>query len=273
MHITCRLDDADGRALYAATRSSLEIRYSEDLRAWLAREAHTLLPHEAVHVSVGKPRGEAWKLEYAVSNNLPGGYLDALQATPGVLRSPVLARWMATGQPQLFGPGHPNPYAATPWFEVFSSHQLNSLLMFGMRDLRGSHAASVALYGLRRLGAREALLVQLLMPHIQRALSGLYVEHRRRTAVASGASGTTALSPRETEILALMARGISNGEISQRLRRSTSTVKNQVHSVLHKLSVKTRSEAVFKAVRLRLLAPEHHEWAHSAFGVDSRFRE
>lgn len=270
----CRLDDADREALCAAVLSSLEIHSSGELRAWLACEAHALLPHQAFHVSVGKLRGEAWKLGYVVSNNLPPGYLEALQATPGVLHSPVLARWMATGQPQLIGPGHPNPYVAKPWFEAFSSHGLTSLLMFGMRDLRGDYAVSVVLYGLRRLGAREALLVRLLMPHIQHVVRDLYVQHCE-SAAAAGAGRTAVLSPRETEILALMARGISNGEISQRLRRSTSTVKNQVHSVFKKLSVTTRSEAVFKAIRLRLLAAERHEsaWAHSVLGMDSRFPE
>ena len=52
------------------------------------------------------------------------------------------------------------------------------------------------------------------------------------------------LTSRETEILALLARGLGNKEICQRLHITVQTVKNHVHSVLAKLQVRRRREAV-----------------------------
>lgn len=61
------------------------------------------------------------------------------------------------------------------------------------------------------------------------------------------------LSDREVQVLRLMARGLGNKEIAERLGIRTATVKNHVHSILSKLGVRGRREAVRKAYERRLL--------------------
>ncbi len=56
------------------------------------------------------------------------------------------------------------------------------------------------------------------------------------------------LTPRETEIVELIDRGLSNKEIATDLGVEVSTVKNHVHSILHKLRVRRRGQA---AARMR----------------------
>jgi len=62
-------------------------------------------------------------------------------------------------------------------------------------------------------------------------------ESRRRQPKA-------ALTPRELEILALVAEGLRNKEIAGRLNITLATVKNHVHNVLDKLQVRNRRQAV-----------------------------
>ena len=58
------------------------------------------------------------------------------------------------------------------------------------------------------------------------------------------------LTDRETDILRLMAAGLSNGEIGSTLRIAEGTVKNHVSNILGKLGVRDRTRAVLKAIML-----------------------
>jgi DNA-binding NarL/FixJ family response regulator len=55
------------------------------------------------------------------------------------------------------------------------------------------------------------------------------------------------LTPRETEILALLAQGLTNNAIADKLVLSPKTIRNQVSTIFSKLQVASRSEAIIKA--------------------------
>jgi two-component system, NarL family, response regulator DevR len=61
------------------------------------------------------------------------------------------------------------------------------------------------------------------------------------------------ITPREREILALLARGLSNSAIGQRLYISATTVKFHVSNVMHKLGATRRAEAVYAASKIGLI--------------------
>ncbi|MDJ0918526.1 MAG: response regulator transcription factor [Woeseiaceae bacterium] len=61
------------------------------------------------------------------------------------------------------------------------------------------------------------------------------------------------LTPRETEVIRLMAGGYSNREIATALSKSEGTIKNHVSNILAKLGVRDRTRAVLKAIELGAL--------------------
>ena len=61
------------------------------------------------------------------------------------------------------------------------------------------------------------------------------------------------LTPRESEVLGLLAEGLPNKTIAQRLGISEHTVKFHVNAILGKLGVESRTEAVVRATRLGLI--------------------
>jgi len=73
----------------------------------------------------------------------------------------------------------------------------------------------------------------------------------------AGSDGQPARAPkltdRELEVLNLVARGLNNREIADKLYISENTVKNHVRNMLEKLQLHSRIEAVMYAVRRRLL--------------------
>jgi ATP/maltotriose-dependent transcriptional regulator MalT len=63
------------------------------------------------------------------------------------------------------------------------------------------------------------------------------------------------LSPRELEVLGLVARGLSNAEIATELFISEGTVKRHLTNIYLKLEVRSRLHAINKAVAMRILPP------------------
>jgi len=68
-------------------------------------------------------------------------------------------------------------------------------------------------------------------------------------AADKGSGSHVSLSPREMEILELICQGASNKDIAQRLGISYQTVKNHVTSILQKLGVSDRTQAVLYALK------------------------
>lgn len=64
---------------------------------------------------------------------------------------------------------------------------------------------------------------------------------------------TAGLSPREREILDLVAKGLTNKEVANTLQISQFTVRNHLRSISAKLEVSDRTEAIFVAVQTGLL--------------------
>ncbi|MFF2406273.1 response regulator [Streptomyces sp. NPDC058092] len=94
----------------------------------------------------------------------------------------------------------------------------------------------------------------LLAPTVTRRLIGEFARLRRK-APAAPTAPLTALTPRETEVLRLIAEGLSNPEIAARLGVSEETVKTHVSRILNKLGLRDRTQAVVAAYESGLVVP------------------
>ena len=85
--------------------------------------------------------------------------------------------------------------------------------------------------------------------------AGLIVRLPDGTEAGFGAigetDGHTLLTPRELEVLAALAEGLTNKAIARRLNISLHTVKFHIESLFRKLGARTRTEAVAKATERR----------------------
>ncbi|MEV7138579.1 response regulator transcription factor [Streptomyces tauricus] len=103
------------------------------------------------------------------------------------------------------------------------------------------------LHGIRTVGAGAALLD----PEVTRRLVGRYAARIR--PADSGAPRDIPLTPRELEVLRLIADGFSNSEIAATLVISPETVKTFVSRILAKLNLRDRVQAVVYAYRQGLV--------------------
>jgi DNA-binding NarL/FixJ family response regulator len=102
----------------------------------------------------------------------------------------------------------------------------------------------------RVIAAGEALLA----PTVTRRLISEFALMRHRPD-ARPAAALAALTPRETQVLRLVAEGLSNQEISARLIVTEETVKTHVSRVLSKLGLRDRTQAVVTAYESGLVVP------------------
>jgi DNA-binding NarL/FixJ family response regulator len=106
----------------------------------------------------------------------------------------------------------------------------------------------------RVVAAGDALLA----PAITRRLIGEFALMRPKPD-ATPLAAFAALTPRETQVLRLVAEGLSNPEISARLVVTEETVKTHVSRVLNKLGLRDRTQAVVAAYESGLVVPHSRE--------------
>jgi DNA-binding CsgD family transcriptional regulator/tetratricopeptide (TPR) repeat protein len=130
----------------------------------------------------------------------------------------------------------------------------------GWAELDAPYEAALALVGsdseellLRTLDELQALGAPPAAAIVARRLRDQGVRGLPRGPRPSTRENPAGLTAREVEVLALLAEGLRNAEIAERLFLSERTVDHHVSAVLRKLSVSTRAQAGAEAVRLGLV--------------------
>ncbi len=115
--------------------------------------------------------------------------------------------------------------------------------------------AAELLHAVRVIAAGEALLA----PSVTRRLIADFAQRgpHRPTPDTAGALELRRLTPREHEVLQLIAQGMSNTEISQALVVAEQTTKTHVSRIFAKLGLRDRAQAVVLAYESGLTTPGH----------------
>ncbi|HZD98323.1 MAG TPA: response regulator transcription factor [Micromonosporaceae bacterium] len=116
---------------------------------------------------------------------------------------------------------------------------------FLLKDVTPEHLVA----GVRLIRSGDALLA----PTITRRLIERYAIRDSHAATLHRDLST--LTPRELEVLQLLARGLSNAELATRLQLSDATVKTHVARILSKLQLRDRAQAIVVAYETGLVTP------------------
>jgi DNA-binding CsgD family transcriptional regulator/tetratricopeptide (TPR) repeat protein len=223
-------------------------------------------------LALSEPTREDYTIGQVIAARAEAAWLqarsaDAAQATDGALELALkrddpwavgeLAcwRWRAGVRDELPAGAAAEPYALTiagewggamrVWQEIGCPYEAalalgdaddNEALRQALARLQGLGASAAAAIVARRLRARGA--------------RGLPRGPRPRTR-----ENPAGLTGRELEVLALLADGLRNAQIAERLVVSEKTVDHHVSAILRKLDVRTRGEAGAAGVRLGLTDP------------------
>jgi DNA-binding NarL/FixJ family response regulator len=163
------------------------------------------------------------------------------------IRMPGMDGIEATRQLASDGPGPPRILILTT-FDL-DEYVYDALRAGASGFLLKDVTAERLIDAVRVIAAGDALLA----PGVTRRLIGKFAQHRHETAERSPALDE--LTPRETQVLELLAQGLSNPEIAARLVVTEETVKTHVSHVLGKLGLRDRTQAVVAAYEAGLVVP------------------
>jgi len=112
--------------------------------------------------------------------------------------------------------------------------------------------AAELVHAVRVVAAGEALLA----PSVTRRLIADFARQRQpRADSAARAARLAEITPREAQVLTLIARGLSNAEISEHLVIAEQTTKTHIGRILMKLGLRDRAQAVVFAYESGLVTP------------------
>ena len=235
--------------------ASLRVHARAHFFSWTQGLLQSLIRHELLicTLCLGKPpafRADGFSMTTPDPAMFSDVFLRDSAAAPALLKAWEERRY----QPVVFETGNgPLPNGAfTRELERLGATQL---LVHGLHDADG-RAVSLFTFACRpgSIGTRQAYLAQLIAPALHAAWVRTQMQ-RRADATGSGdkAVSHSVLTVREQDILKWIYLGKSNFEIGAILKISPLTVKNHVQKILRKLNVVNRTQAIGKALELRIL--------------------
>jgi len=247
------LSMADSAALLSAIADAVIVRRRFQFFAWTQGHLQALLPHGVLVCGLPRGTGTGMFFDYFHNVPLPTSALARLCHPRDGVAVAMLEAWRGQGgDPLIVQAGQ---IRTAGLYAQLQELGLGTTLAHGIPFEQSSVGAHgfFAFVSLRNLpGARETSIATMTVPHVFstycRALS-----RDRIPITVSVTPSDGALSEREVEILHWVREGKSNHEIGMVLSISPLTVKNHIQRILKKLQASNRTQAVSKAMSLRLL--------------------
>ena len=235
--------------------AALRVHARAHFFSWTQGLLQSLIRHELLICTLCHGKPPAFRADgFSMTTPDPALFSDVFMrdtsVAPGLLKAWEERRY----QPVVIEPG------AAPLGNGAFSRELErlgatQLLVHGMHDADG-RALSLFTFACRAgsISARQTYLAQLLVPALHAAWIRTQLQ-RRAESGGDKLAGQSVLTVRELDILKWIYLGKSNYEIGAILKISPLTVKNHVQKILRKLNVVNRTQAIGKALELRILNP------------------
>jgi DNA-binding CsgD family transcriptional regulator len=207
-------------------------------KRWIRERVRPAFPHEMLASGLGHLNAGGVSLDFVVTIDFPMRHIEQLRNRAGAIDSPVLRRWIATREPQLFEADRPWPDAPPAWVEVVRGNGLVNIAAHGVYDTDACVASYQSFHRIPvRLGEVHAQALRRLAPILHRVLERVL---RRVENEDAFGHRLAALSPRENQIAQWVKIGKTNSDIAGLSGLSENTVKHYLTGIYGKLGVETR---------------------------------
>lgn len=243
--------------------TSLRINQREQLFSWLQGSFQYLFPHEVLLCGIRPENEQSLHFESFISTRyVTEQHIQQATKTAEGLITRGITAWKSHHRPIFIADGlgvgdygnHHVPFVEVPG--ALQQIELKNMAAHGLASRTGEVLSFFSFSRIPgQLSAKHAYLLELLVPHLHAVLLRICTTKDVRPGMTNRslpALVARPISAREKEVLNWLQAGKTNAEIAAILGISPMTVKNQVHSILRKLGVENRSNAVSKAKELGL---------------------
>lgn len=251
-----RLNDSEREALLLNIDVSLRVHTRPQLFSWVQGALHSLVPHEVLLCGLQEGRQAPMRVD---SFSTAPVDMEKLKETfqQDVSLVPALVKlWEENRCRAITSETERGPFASGALARGLAAAGAPSVLAHGTHDASGD-LVSFFVFAARpgTLSGKQAYIADLVVPYLHAAWVRSQVTWPLDRASATKPAKAGLLTPREQQILQWIYHGKSNIEIGMILEISPLTVKNHVQKTLRKLNVLNRTQAVGKALALRIVNP------------------
>ena len=250
------LNDSEREALLLNLDVSLRVNSRPQLFSWVQGALQSLIPHEVLLCGLQEGRQAAMRVDTfstapADMARMGEFFQHDVALVPHLIKLWEENRCLAV----IAEADRAGTNGAGTLSRELTRLGVNQVLAHGTHDSTGQ-MTSFFVFACRpgTLGAKQAYLANLAIPYLHHAWTRSLVSWPLERAGVKPVK-TGLLTPREQQILQWIYHGKSNIEIGMILEISPLTVKNHVQKTLRKLNVLNRTQAVGKALALRLVNP------------------
>jgi|SRR5882672_126339 len=229
-----------------------QVRTIEDYKAWTRAKIRPVFPHDALGSGYGHLHAGGVALDYLVTIDYPAGHLQGIRNEAGAIDTPILRRWLATREPQIFEADDPWADVPPEWLACFREYGMKNAAAHAVYDAAhciGTYHTFHRIPG--RLGSEHIEKLRQLVPVMHQVFCRMLDILRFDNPFAAGLAG---LSAREAQIAQWVKSGKSNGEIARLSKASENTVKHHLTRIFDKLGVGTRAQLAQRLVEHEAIA-------------------
>lgn len=250
MRESIQLDPEERELFVRIVESSVGISKRHHFFSWTQGVVQALLPHEILVCAMDHDAGAEPAIHlFSGCHDFREEHLKEIYSPRHSLFRRMMAHWQEHGQPYLCAGERKEGAGSRELVHQISSSKLRNIAAHGTL---GPGGAIKSYFSFSRVnaafGPRLAHRLQILMPHLHCTFARVLAEES-----AKDAKSPAAITQREAEILEWVREGKTNQEIALILQLSPLTVKNHARNIFKKLEVCTRSQAVARAINLRLI--------------------
>ena len=230
------------RILLAARRVTLRHHFF----SWVHGPVQSLIPHEILLCGLADESGYLLHERFTACRYFKDDHFHRVVHPGTGLITQLSQEWHVRGEPRMIAALHDE---AGGWHARLADLELKNIAFHGMGWLNGQIKGYASFSRVRApLDGRMSLYLDILLPHLLATLARVLANEARAQNDSRRPAGI--VTTREIEVLTWVRDGKTNDEIADILGLSMLTVKNHLRNAMKKLVVRTRGQAVAKAIAL-----------------------